>query len=53
MSQGLQPLGALPMGILVAQQGVQFGIGLFMVAATLAFVVFTLCWGSSGGCGSR
>ncbi len=46
MSQGLQPLGALPMGILVATHGVQVGLGAFMLAAMACFVVFTLCWGS-------
>lgn len=46
MSQGLQPLGALPMGILVATHGVQVGLGAFMVVAMVSFAVFTLCWGS-------
>jgi hypothetical protein len=46
MSQGLQPLGALPMGILVASHGVQVGLGAFMVTAMACFAVFTLCWGS-------
>ncbi|RLT27301.1 MAG: MFS transporter [Chloroflexi bacterium] len=46
MSQGLQPLGALPMGLLVATHGVQVGLGAFMLAAMACFVLFTLCWGT-------
>ncbi|MFN8639114.1 MAG: MFS transporter [Dehalococcoidia bacterium] len=46
MSGGLQPVGALPMGIAIAAWGPQLGIGAFMIAATLAFLVFLALWPS-------
>ena len=46
MSHGLQPLGSLPMGLAVARFGPQLGIGMFMVAACVSFIVFTLTWSS-------
>ena len=46
MSHGLQPLGSLPMGLLVASQGPQIGIGAFMVVATVLFIIVGLTWGS-------
>jgi MFS family permease len=44
MSHGLQPLGSLPMGLLVASQGPQIGVGAFMVAASVIFVFLTVFW---------
>lgn len=46
MSHGLQPLGSLPMGLAVARFGPQLGLGMFMVAAFVSFIVFTLTWPS-------
>lgn len=46
LCQGLQPLGALPMGFLIAYAGPQIGIGAFMVAGTLAIIVYGLAWTS-------
>ena len=46
MSHGLQPLGSLPMGLLIASQGAQIGIGSFMIVATIAFLVIAALWGS-------
>ena len=46
MSHGLQPLGSLPMGLLVATAGPQIGIGSFMIAATVIFMLFAATWGS-------
>ncbi len=46
MSHGLQPLGSLPMGLLIASQGAQIGIGSFMVVATIVFLVVGALWGS-------
>ena len=46
MSHGLQPLGSLPMGMLIASQGTQIGLGSFMVFATIAFLVMAALWGS-------
>jgi MFS family permease len=43
---GLQPLGALPMGILIQRYGPALGMGSFMVAALVAFGLFTMAWGS-------
>ena len=40
LTAGLQPLGALPMGFLVQQYGPAIGLGSFMVAAFVAFLVF-------------
>ncbi|MEZ4502434.1 MAG: MFS transporter [Dehalococcoidia bacterium] len=46
MTNGLQPLGSAPMGLLVAAAGPSIGIGSFMIAATVLFVLFTATWGS-------
>ena len=46
MAHGVQPLGAFPMAFAVSAFGVQTGLGIFMVAATVAFVVFGLVWSS-------
>lgn len=46
LCQGLQPLGALPMGLLIAYAGPQIGIGAFMVAGTLAMIVYGFVWPS-------
>jgi MFS family permease len=46
LGAGLQPLGALPMGLLVARYGVQVGMGSFMVVALIAFALFTFGWTS-------
>jgi len=46
MSHGLQPLGSLPMGLLVAAAGPSIGIGSFMIAATVIFTIFAVVWGS-------
>jgi len=46
MTQGLQPLGSFPMGLLIAAVGPQIGIGSFMVTATVAFVLVIALWGS-------
>ena len=46
MSHGLQPLGSLPMGLLVGAYGAQIGIGSFMIAATAIFAIFAVFWGS-------
>jgi len=46
LCQGLQPLGALPMGLLIARAGPEIGIGAFMVAGTLAVLVFGIAWPS-------
>ena len=44
MAHGVQPLGSLPLAIVVSAYAVQFGIGAFMVTATVAFGVFALAW---------
>jgi MFS family permease len=46
MSHGLQPLGSLPMGLLVGAYGAQIGIGAFMITATIIFALFTIFWAS-------
>ena len=46
ISGGLQPLGSLPMGILVTRYGPSIGIGSFMAAAVLIFALFTFGWAS-------
>lgn len=46
MGGGLQPIGSLPMGILISLVGPQLGIGAFMVTATVAFALFALLWSS-------
>ncbi len=46
LCQGLQPLGALPMGLLIARAGPQIGIGAFMVAGTLAVIAYAFVWPS-------
>ena len=46
MTAGLQPLGALPMGLLIQWYGPEIGMGSFMVVALVTFVVFTAAWGS-------
>jgi predicted MFS family arabinose efflux permease len=46
VSGGLQPLGSLPMGILVTRYGPQIGIGSFMATAVIIFVLFAAGWGS-------
>lgn len=46
LCQGLQPLGALPMGLLIAAAGPEIGIGAFMVAGTLMVLLFGLVWRS-------
>ncbi len=46
LTSGLQPLGALPMGFMIDRYGVPFGMGTFMVAATIVFILFTIVWPS-------
>jgi hypothetical protein len=46
LGSGLQPLGTLPMGILVEHYGPAFGVGSFMVVAMTALCLFTIFWGS-------
>ncbi len=46
MVNGLQPIGSFPLAFAIAAYGAQAGIGAFMVAATFAFVVFTVFWAS-------
>jgi len=46
VTAGLQPLGALPMGLLIQWYGPEIGMGSFMIAALLSFAVFTAVWGS-------
>lgn len=46
MGGGLQLVGAVPMGLLIEHYGPQIGIGSFMVAATVSFVLFTVLWSS-------
>jgi MFS family permease len=46
ITSGLQPLGSLPMGMLIDAQGVPIGMGSFMVTGMLVFIVFTLFWPS-------
>lgn len=46
LCQGLQPLGALPMGLLIARAGPEIGIGAFMVAGTVMVLLFGLVWRS-------
>lgn len=46
MSHGVQPIGSLPMAFAVSAYGPQLGIGMFMAAATVAFVVFLVAWTS-------
>ncbi|MEI7925773.1 MAG: MFS transporter [Chloroflexota bacterium] len=46
LCQGLQPLGALPMGLLIARAGPEIGIGAFMVTGTLAVIVYAFAWPS-------
>lgn len=46
LTSGLQPLGALPMGLAIDAYGVARGMGAFMLAAIAVFVLFTLTWRS-------
>lgn len=46
MAFGVQPLGSFPLAFAVSAWGVQVGIGVFMVTATIAFIVFALSWAS-------
>lgn len=46
MTNGVQPIGSFPMAFAISAYGAQLGIGAFMVAATIAFILFTLAWGS-------
>lgn len=46
LSQAVQPLGSFPMAVAISMWGAQFGIGIFMVAALFAFIIFGLSWGS-------
>ncbi|MQC48402.1 MAG: MFS transporter [Chloroflexi bacterium] len=46
MAHGVQPLGAFPMAFAVSAFGVQVGLGIFMIAATVAFVIFAAVWTS-------
>jgi len=43
---GLQPLGALPMGLLIERRGAPFGVGSFVVAAIIALALFGLTFRS-------
>ena len=46
MTFGLQPLGSLPMGLLVASQGARVGLSTFMILGLVGFLVFAAVWGS-------
>ncbi|MSQ29550.1 MAG: MFS transporter [Dehalococcoidia bacterium] len=46
LSSGVQPLGALTMGVMIDHYGVPLGMGSFMAVATVAFMLFTFAWAS-------
>ncbi len=46
LSQFVQPIGSLPMAAAVEYWGAQFGIGIFMATALVAFAIFGLTWKS-------
>lgn len=46
MSHGVQAIGSFPMAFAIAAWGVQAGIGIFMAAAAVCFVIFIAMWGS-------
>ncbi len=46
MSHGVQAIGSFPMAFAIAAWGVQAGIGIFMAAAAVCFVIFIAAWGS-------
>ncbi len=46
LTQAVQPLGSFPMAFAISAWGAQFGIGIFMVAALVAFTAFGLLWTS-------
>lgn len=46
LSAGLQPLGAVAMGLMIDRFGVPLGMGSFMVTGVVVFVLFTLAWPS-------
>ncbi len=46
MASGVQPIGTFPLAFAIATYGAQVGIGAFMVAATVAFLLFTVFWAS-------
>ncbi|MSP21974.1 MAG: MFS transporter [Dehalococcoidia bacterium] len=46
LSHAVQPLGSFPMAFAIAAYGAQFGIGIFMVTALVAFALFAVLWTS-------
>jgi MFS family permease len=46
VSHAVQPLGSFPMAFAISAYGAQIGIGIFMVAALVAFLIFAMLWGS-------
>jgi MFS family permease len=46
LGQAVQPLGSFPMAFAISAYGAQFGIGVFMATALVAFGLFAVLWGS-------
>ncbi len=46
MTGGIQAIGTYPMAFAIRAWGVQSGLGAFMAAAAVCFVIFIVAWGS-------